>query len=340
MRGKGRRNHPVIFVDGITPAYAGKSLCQLSYARAYRDHPRVCGEKPQPATHSAAPPGSPPRMRGKDEQTTGKNENARITPAYAGKRSQGVAALQLGWDHPRVCGEKPHLTPAIDRSKGSPPRMRGKVAPMRPRIAPPGITPACAGKSIYQLLPCRGARGSPPRVRGKGVRLPPLHVPAGITPAYAGKRLQNDKGNIYGRDHPRVCGEKRTTAGRSSGACAATSNAIGMVTSALYRSAMSYTKEHSCPTCTNPSPGAHPSATMTAWASPYRQACTVGHTGAGAEQQHRNARHIIHGCFLRAGWSSGQGRRLCRGQCPDTASPGTLPGRSPAGCPHRSPPAM
>ena len=25
MRGKGRRNHPVIFVDGITPAYAGKS---------------------------------------------------------------------------------------------------------------------------------------------------------------------------------------------------------------------------------------------------------------------------------------------------------------------------
>ena len=115
---------------------------------------------------------------------------------------------------------------------------------------------------------------------------------------------------------------------------------------------------------------------------------TVGHTGAGAEQQHRNARrrdlndtlfirygnrtvltaqravfqvqkghpvpdlrqrlqiradharHIIHGCFLRAGWSSGQGRRLCRGQCPDTASPGTLPGRSPAGCPHRSPPAM
>ena len=114
---------------------------------------------------------------------------------------------------------------------------------------------------------------------------------------------------------------------------------------------------------------------------------TVGHTGAGAEQQHRNARrrdlndslfirygnrtvltaqravfqvqkghpvpdlrqrlqiradharHIIHGCFLRAGWSSGQGRRLCRGQCPDTASPGTLPGRSPAGCPHRSPPA-
>ena len=299
-------------------------------------------------------------MRGKECLLGSAPNPFGITPAYAGKRSQGVAALQLGWDHPRVCGEKPHLTPAIDRSKGSPSRMRGKAVPAALPDVTHGITPAYAGKSQSYRQPCSamwdhprvcGEKSkpkpgkdrrmeSPPRVRGKGVRLPPLHVPAGITPAYAGKRLQNDKGNIYGRDHPRVCGEKRTTAGRSSGACAATSNAIGMVTSALYRSAMSYTKEHSCPTCTNPSPGAHPSATMTAWASPYRQACTVGHTGAGAEQQHRNAWHIIHGCFLRAGWSSGQGRRLCRGQCPDTASPGTLPSRSPAGCPHRSPPAM
>ena len=177
-------------------------------------------------------------------------------------------------------------------------------------------------------------------MRGKDPPAAAMQGCPGITPACAGKSALCVNGGARSRDHPRVCGEKRTTAGRSSGACAATSNAIGMVTSALYRSAMSYTKEHSCPTCTNPSPGAHPSATMTAWASPYRQACTVGHTGAGAEQQHRNARHIIHGCFLRAGWSSGQGRRLFRGQCPDTASPGTLPGRSPAGCPHRSPPAM
>ena len=127
MRGKVYVSYLTQELIGITPAYAGKSHPLFIQQRASRDHPRVCGEKPQPATHSAAPPGSPPRMRGKDEQTTGKNENARITPAYAGKRSQGVAALQLGWDHPRVCGEKPHLTPAIDRSKGSPPRVRGKA---------------------------------------------------------------------------------------------------------------------------------------------------------------------------------------------------------------------
>ena len=222
-----------------------------------------------------------------------------ITPAYAEKRGRTIRVNRTVKDYPRVCGEKMVSMIPHRRSRGSPPRMRGKVCIFFLVTLSFGITPACAGKSF--LTGCSSSSA---------------------------------------RDHPRVCGEKRTTAGRSSGACAATSNAIGMVTSALYRSAMSYTKEHSCPTCTNPSPGAHPSATMTAWASPYRQACTVGHTGAGAEQQHRNARHIIHGCFLRAGWSSGQGRRLCRGQCPDTASPGTLPGRSPAGCPHRSPPAM
>ena len=238
--------------------------------------------------------------------------------------------------------------------------MRGKEVKTLLNFNRVGITPACAGKRMVFAgrksrtwdhprvcgeKPCAvwmstSTPGSPPRMRGKEQAAVQMGVRLGITPAYAGKSVCNIPCANWQGDHPRVCGEKRTTAGRSSGACAATSNAIGMVTSALYRSAMSYTKEHSCPTCTNPSPGAHPSATMTAWASPYRQACTVGHTGAGAEQQHRNAWHIIHGCFLRAGWSSGQGRRLCRGQCPDTASPGTLPGRSPAGCPHRSPPAM
>ena len=388
MRGKVAAAVPALFLRGITPACAGKSEKQVPFLPPYQDHPRVCGEKARTLIVQDEPQGSPPRMRGKEVKALLHFNWVGITPACAGKSIYQLLPCR--------------------GARGSPPRVRGKGI-SRHRVAlHRGITPAYAGKSQSYRQPCSamwdhprvcGEKSkpkpgkdrrmeSPPRVRGKGVRLPPLHVPAGITPAYAGKRLQNDKGNIYGRDHPRVCGEKRTTAGRSSGACAATSNAIGMVTSALYRSAMSYTKEHSCPTCTNPSPGAHPSATMTAWASPYRQACTVGHTGAGAEQQHRNARrrdlndtlfirygdgtvltaqravfqvqkghpvpdlrqrlqiradharHIIHGCFLRAGWSSGQGRRLCRGQCPDTASPGTLPGRSPAGCPHRSPPAM
>ena len=50
---------------------------------------------------------------------------------------------------------------------GSPPRMRGKGLMDAELSNAVGITPAYAGKSIYQLLPCRGARGSPPRMRGK-----------------------------------------------------------------------------------------------------------------------------------------------------------------------------
>ena len=55
-------------------------------------------------------------------------------------------------------------------------------------------------------------QGSPPRMRGKvagGVFLP---CRPGITPAYAGKsRDRNGHGSPH-QDHPRVCGEKMTTA--------------------------------------------------------------------------------------------------------------------------------
>ena len=172
VRGKEVSRRLGLAVDGITPACAGKSSTATLAAHSTGDHPRVCGEKPQPATHSAAPPGSPPRMRGKDEQTTGKNENARITPAYAGKRSQGVAALQLGWDHPRVCGEKQSRQRCWMSRTGSPPRMRGKDHPPAYFSIFRGITPAYAGKSPPQArMP--GLCRDHPRVCGEKYDAPP-----------------------------------------------------------------------------------------------------------------------------------------------------------------------
>ena len=32
--------------NGITPAYAGKSSCQIASLSVMKDHPRLCGEKP------------------------------------------------------------------------------------------------------------------------------------------------------------------------------------------------------------------------------------------------------------------------------------------------------
>ena len=45
MRGKVRHYVDVQPVQGITPAYAGKSGSHTSNKIIYRDHPRLCGEK-------------------------------------------------------------------------------------------------------------------------------------------------------------------------------------------------------------------------------------------------------------------------------------------------------
>ena len=68
MRGKVVVSCPALWLLGITPAYAGKSLAISALPSAIQDHPRVCGEKPMHRMHFPASLGSPPRMRGKDTQ--------------------------------------------------------------------------------------------------------------------------------------------------------------------------------------------------------------------------------------------------------------------------------
>ena len=53
---------------GITPAYAGKSKYTGSRSCRYRDHPRLCGEKPTGNHMDSNRVGSPPPMRGKDQE--------------------------------------------------------------------------------------------------------------------------------------------------------------------------------------------------------------------------------------------------------------------------------
>ena len=92
------------------------------------------------------------------------------------------------------------------------------------------ITPACAGKrrsdwiirSIYWDHPrvCGEKRfrsavrssstGSPPRMRGKAAMVAAFASLMRITPAYAGKRTKPAWNWLRARDHPRVCGEKKS----------------------------------------------------------------------------------------------------------------------------------
>ena len=86
-------------------------------------------------------------MRGKDFATLTYDDEAGITPAYAGKRFLLFLVAFLIRDHPRVCGEKNQLRLAFQVQKGSPPRMRGKAQTASLEGFQPGITPAYAGKS-------------------------------------------------------------------------------------------------------------------------------------------------------------------------------------------------
>ena len=213
---------------GITPAYAGKSRCNLPSTAPWKDHPRVCGEKP-PLEETGNPvQGSPPRMRGKAILRSSPAQLVGITPAYAGKRSACSPPSPHSRDHPRVCGEKARTLIVQNEPQGSPPRMRGKAL-TDPCIALcHGITPACAGKrrSIGRLSqPTRDhprvcgekcssvrsashRRGSPPRMRGKDLPFTCDCESTGITPACAGKSLRPDNNPSTSWDHPRVCGEK------------------------------------------------------------------------------------------------------------------------------------
>ena len=195
---------------GITPACAGKRGSGFSLRHQSEDHPRVCGEKGHPFLIPTAPPGSPPRVRGKAEPLAVDGDITGITPACAGKRVFPGTHIPAVWDHPRVCGEKQVQLPGLQPFKGSPPRVRGKAVPAPMLLTSAGITPACAGKSdsrrsqscarrdhprvcgeklLSSTASCRQT-GSPPRVRGKGGNGNVQIAQAGITPACAGKRLK------------------------------------------------------------------------------------------------------------------------------------------------------
>ena len=85
MRGKGISAYALVYLSGITPAYAGKSFAFRLGGSGIRDHPRLCGEKSASAFAVRIDSGSPPPMRGKEQVTLCACFVHRITPAYAGK---------------------------------------------------------------------------------------------------------------------------------------------------------------------------------------------------------------------------------------------------------------
>ena len=189
----------------------------------------MCGEKAALPPGVLAPPGSPPRMRGKELAVGVIRQHGGITPAHAGKSEESQMMHYLLRDHPRTCGEKIDETTNTNEATGSPPHMRGKVVVVVVGPVETGITPAHAGKSASAALSPASPRdhprtcgekafleqtrqaglGSPPHMRGKVKRHSKGRQCGGITPAHAGKRRENEPARSLSQDHPRTCGEKR-----------------------------------------------------------------------------------------------------------------------------------
>ncbi len=149
VRGEADRLRGISRGKRITPACAGRRLCNASAVRLVEDHPRVCGEKYPAILSRTRTAGSPPRVRGEGSAIAGLVGAARITPACAGRSLHGVKLLLRNEDHPRVCGEKVRSAAGRRLFRGSPPRVRGEGYVCGCCGASRGITPACAGRSLY-----------------------------------------------------------------------------------------------------------------------------------------------------------------------------------------------
>ncbi len=151
---------------GITPAHAGKRFSTSVTNMREGDHPRTCGEKLNHQIKYSAVIGSPPHMRGKASPTASFRSEDRITPAHAGKRASCSCGNTSERDHPRTCGEKFFITVKVIARVGSPPHMRGKVAPLSIWSESGRITPAHAGKSFCNAC-CLSPSGDHPRTCGE-----------------------------------------------------------------------------------------------------------------------------------------------------------------------------
>ena len=85
MRGKPGHTYTATSYGRITPADAGKTLSLHVVSRGVQDHPRGCGENEVTFPFASYVIGSPPRMRGKLNETVEFWYKSGITPADAGK---------------------------------------------------------------------------------------------------------------------------------------------------------------------------------------------------------------------------------------------------------------
>ena len=144
--------------SGITPACAGKTTTRRFLCSTKPDHPRMRGEDVVMTWTMRRGTGSPPHARGRRRPSRRPNGPRRITPACAGKTGEPDEDPSEPQDHPRMRGEDRRDAGQSEMVAGSPPHARGRRIDLAAPMGTPGITPACAGKTILH-----GPKGPSPR---------------------------------------------------------------------------------------------------------------------------------------------------------------------------------
>ena len=168
----------------------------------------MCGEKSAPRITSPVSWGSPPHVRGKGGDLSGRVSPDRITPACAGKSGTVGAVGNAIGDHPRMCGEKAAFQRLHLAMLGSPPHVRGKDLQRPRQHRGTGITPACAGKSFCFRSSSVRTWDHPRMCGEKGSRYREQIYSLGSPPHVRGKVTFVIECPQLPKDHPRMCGEK------------------------------------------------------------------------------------------------------------------------------------
>ena len=173
--------------QGLIPAHAGKTGCQVLRLGRRRAHPRSRGENGVAGAKRCVTPGSSPLTRGKRGELLPRGGGRGLIPAHAGKTCSRRRTGQRQRAHPRSRGENAGRHCRSRSRAGSSPLTRGKRG--HPGLASddPGLIPAHAGKTDHRPLAGHTPRAHP-RSRGENPgSLGTGIVGAGSSPLTRGK---------------------------------------------------------------------------------------------------------------------------------------------------------
>ena len=155
--------------------------------------------------------GSPPLARERPVVLGGGALRARITPACAGKTHQSPSPGKSCRDHPRLRGKDGSMPFLTRMRRGSPPLARERLPIIIPPTVCKGITPACAGKTIYANHYKKRQRDHP-RLRGKDYSLVSYKVAMSGSPPLARERqIHDNEGISYSGITPACAGKTTMT---------------------------------------------------------------------------------------------------------------------------------